>query len=283
VLDIDVPARGRRSEARLDFLRVAARGDARATLLDAIETSAKGVDLDRWNVAHNSAFAAADVPAHAVGHATAGITLFAGMRWDAMRARVVDVLAAEHERAPDTVGPGRDRLRRMAAPSLPATTFAALVDALKTDGRLAQTGAWLHLPAHRVEMSAEDRRRFAQAALLLRAPADVYNPPRVRDIARAMAEDEAAIRGLFVRLASRGEVYRIAHDHYFLPDTVRALACATAEVARADGVARAAPFRDRISVGRKVAIQILEFFDRVGYTRRIGDDHRIIQPSLFDA
>ena len=40
-----------------------------------------------------------------------------------------------------------------------------------------------------------------------------------------------------------------------------------------DGAARAAPFRDRIGGGRKVAIQILEFFDRVGYLRRVRDDH----------
>jgi selenocysteine-specific elongation factor len=36
---------------------------------------------------------------------------------------------------------------------------------------------------------------------------------------------------------------------------------------------RAADFRDRIGGGRKVAIQILEFFDRIGYTRRVRDDH----------
>ena len=33
-------------------------------------------------------------------------------------------------------------------------------------------------------------------------------------------------------------------------------------------VVEAARFRDAIGVGRKRAIQILEFFDRVGYTRR---------------
>ena len=90
------------------------------------------------------------------------------------------------------------------------------------------------------------------------------------------------MRSLFARLASRGELYRVAHDHYFLPATVQHLAHVAAEIAEAGGVARAAPFRDRIGVGRKVAIQILEFFDRVGYTRRVGDDHRVIQPTLFD-
>jgi selenocysteine-specific elongation factor len=37
------------------------------------------------------------------------------------------------------------------------------------------------------------------------------------------------------------------------------------------GVVHAAQYRDAIGVGRKRAIQILEFFDRVGYTRRTRD------------
>ncbi|WP_141073197.1 SelB domain-containing protein, partial [Escherichia coli] len=32
----------------------------------------------------------------------------------------------------------------------------------------------------------------------------------------------------------------------------------------------AADFRDRLGVGRKLAIQILEYFDRIGFTRRRG-------------
>ena len=39
------------------------------------------------------------------------------------------------------------------------------------------------------------------------------------------------------------------------------------------GAARAADLRDRIGGGRKVAIHILEFFDRIGYTRRVRDTH----------
>ena len=170
----------------------------------------------------------------------------------------------------------------MATPSLATSAFAALIDVLKVDGRVMQTAAWLHLASHRVELSTDDRARFDRARPLLRDAPEGGNPPRVRDVARALGDDEAAVRRLFVRLASLGEVYRVAHDHYFLPEAVRRLAHAATAVAQADGVVRAAAFRDRIGVGRKVAIQILEFFDRVGFTRRAGDDHRVIQPTLFD-
>jgi len=50
-----------------------------------------------------------------------------------------------------------------------------------------------------------------------------------------------------------------------------------ASIAAADpaGTLTAAEFRDRLANGRKVAIQILEFFDRAGVTVRIGDERRV--------
>lgn len=51
------------------------------------------------------------------------------------------------------------------------------------------------------------------------------------------------------------------------------------------GAARAAPFRDILfsagDGGRKVAIRILEFFDRIGYTRRVRDDHILRRDSAI--
>jgi selenocysteine-specific elongation factor len=43
----------------------------------------------------------------------------------------------------------------------------------------------------------------------------------------------------------------------------------------AEGVLTAAAFRDRLDNGRKVAIQILEFFDKAGVTVRSGDLRRV--------
>jgi selenocysteine-specific elongation factor len=100
-----------------------------------------------------------------------------------------------------------------------------------------------------------------------------FEPPRVRDIARATGIAEAEVRSVLKKVARIGEVTLVAHDHFFLTDAVRSLADIADELARGNGAARAAPFRDRIGGGRKVAIQILEFFDRVGYTRRVRDDH----------
>lgn len=47
------------------------------------------------------------------------------------------------------------------------------------------------------------------------------------------------------------------------------------------GGANAADFRDRLGVGRKLAIQVLEFFDRSGFTRRKGNEHPLRDGGLF--
>jgi methylphosphotriester-DNA--protein-cysteine methyltransferase len=45
------------------------------------------------------------------------------------------------------------------------------------------------------------------------------------------------------------------------------------------GWSSASAFRDATGLGRKRAIQILEFFDRTGYTRRVRDVH-LLRPDV---
>jgi selenocysteine-specific elongation factor len=47
------------------------------------------------------------------------------------------------------------------------------------------------------------------------------------------------------------------------------------------GSIKAAAWRDRIAIGRKRSIQLLEHFDRIGFTRRIGDQRKIREDSAL--
>jgi len=61
---------------------------------------------------------------------------------------------------------------------------------------------------------------------------------------------------------------------------VRELAAIAAELAAVAGGVQAARFRDATGLGRKRAVQILEFFDRIGYTRRVqrrGQDAHLLR------
>ena len=103
-----------------------------------------------------------------------------------------------------------------------------------------------------------------------------FRPPRVRDIAELASVPEADVRRVMKLLSRMGRVDEIAHDHFFSRETVGEMASVAHHLASAavNGQFTAAQFRDRLDNGRKVAIQVLEFFDRHGVTIRRGDLRR---------
>ena len=275
VLDCFPPSRHKRSPARLALL-AALRDDDPATCLRLLaDQSAAGIDLDRfaanWNLVDAVAMAlwqAAGLRVVRTGEQQIG---FSAVCWQALGERLLAALATEHQRAPDMVGVERERLRRLTLPTLERAAFDALVAELLAANRLAASRAWLHLPEHQASLSSGDRDLFAVLKPLLDvAP---FGPPRVRDVARASGTAEDVVRQLFRRLARAGDLYPVAHDHYFTADAVAGLAGIVVALNAEMGAARAADLRDRIGGGRKVAIHILEFFDRIGYTRRVRDEH----------
>ena len=279
VLDIFPPARHKRTPQRLALLDRMRNDDPAVTLELLARQSATGIDLARfalsWNLNGREATALwRRVDLRVVGEGETAIGIAQGA-WAALEARFLEVMEREHEQSPDMIGVEPERLRRLIAVALPRPVFHALREKLLASGAVAQTRTWLHLPGHRASVSSCDREQFAALQPLL--DARPYNPPRVRDLSKATGTPETEVRQLFKRLARAGELYPVAHDHYFTASTVAALADIVRRLNAEEGAARAAPFRDILfsdgSGGRKVAIRILEFFDRVGYTRRVGDDH----------
>jgi len=279
VLDIFPPLRHKRAPARLALLD-AMRSDDPAVALGLLARQAPaGIDLDRFAASWNLVDADAEalwqrVGLHVVGNGSAA-TGFTAEAWAALADKLLDALAREHERAPDMIGVERERLRRMTAAHLPRFAFDTLCGELLAAGRIAQTSAWLHLPDHRASVSAADRELFAVLKPLLDAAP--FNPPRVRDVSKATGTPEDTVRQLFKRIARTGELYPVAHDHYYTAAAVAELAEMVRRLNAEHGAARAAALRDIVfrdgGGGRKVAVQILEFFDRIGYTRRVRDDH----------
>ena len=271
VLDIFPPNRKKRSPERLAMLGALADDDPARALQLASEQQPAGVDLDAYAPNRNLDPAARQKIVATLGLKVVGNTAFSPLRWQALADKLLATLAAEHLRAADMPGVERDRLRRLTLPTLARPAFDLLLAEPLGDGRIVQTNAWLHLPEHRVQLAASDCALWLRFKPLL--DAEPYNPPRVRDLARSNGIGDDNVRSLLKRVARMGEAYPVAHDHYFSAGAVADLASRVAMLNSRDGCARAATLRDEIGGGRKVAIHILEFFDRIGYTRRVRDTH----------
>jgi selenocysteine-specific elongation factor len=143
-------------------------------------------------------------------------------------------------------------------------------------GTIVLDGSFVRLPGHQVRLGEGEEEMWRAIAPHL-AGEQRFRPPRVRDLAALLHDPEAKVRRLLKLCGRLGRVDEIAQDHFFARDTTAEMIAILREAAARspDGSFTAADIRDLMSNGRKVAIQILEFFDRHGVTRRSGDRRRI--------
>ncbi|MGE6302622.1 selenocysteine-specific translation elongation factor [Serratia liquefaciens] len=190
--------------------------------------------------------------------------------------RLLQVLAEYHQQHADQLGLGRARLRRMAVPQLSEALAFMMIDRLLAAGLLSNTRGWLHLPEHGLAFSAEEQILWVRIEPLFGDEAWW-----VRDLAAELGEDEAWVRTTLRKAAQLGHVTAVVVDRYYLSQRIEQFAALIRELDETQGSANAADFRDRLGVGRKLAIQVLEFFDRSGFTRRKGNQHLLRDSGLY--
>src|SRR5256885_11985955 len=87
--------------------------------------------------------------------------LIARESFEALATRVERTLAATHRRSPLRAGAPREEIR--SSVDLPPKRFNALVERLARDGRVAERGSALALPAHAPTLTAEQEAAWSRA------------------------------------------------------------------------------------------------------------------------
>ena len=289
VLDSRAPVRYRRTPQRLQLLQALQRPTLRDRLAGLLEACEHGVDLRQWQQVFGLASVSAfDASLQTLPHRRlAGDFIIGEPAWQHLRRTVLDTLAAYHQNATDEIGPDAARLRRLARLRMDDAHWRLLLDALMKEGSVAQSGAFVHLPEHGSQLAARDETLLQRLTpYLMEAGAQ---GAWVRDLAEHLGEPAANLRPAMARLARSGHLYQVVKDLYLdeataarLAALVRRLALADTEAAKATDaqqtsnslpILTVARFRDASGLGRKRAVQMLEFFDRIGLCRRVGDTH----------
>jgi selenocysteine-specific elongation factor len=277
VIDPFPPARGRRSGARLATLSAMEEAEPVAALRGLLALSPGGTERAGFFRARNLPPAEQEKVAQAAPAVGLADLLLAPDGLQALQTDIGRALAAYHQSAPDQPGLQAERLRQSLPLRPRPAAFRAIVDSLMRRGTVRQDGPWLRLATHQIRLTPTEERLWPRTRDLIAA--ERFRPPRTRELAQALSVPETAMRTTLKRLQRIGWLVEIAPDHFFLRETVAEMVGIAAAAAAEDSRTglTAATFRDKLDSGRKVAIQILEFFDRVGLTVRKGDT-RTVRP-----
>ncbi|MHA8111662.1 selenocysteine-specific translation elongation factor [Kosakonia cowanii] len=275
VVTLNSPRRGKRKADYLAWIADLARAEDDAQALSA-HLSRGAVDLTAFGWARQLSTSGLNLLLENPCFIRAGNNLLdapIAARW---QRKLLETLATYHQQHHDEPGPGRERLRRMALPMEDEALVLTLIERMRESGDIQSHHGWLHLPEHKAGFNNEQAQLWQKAA-----PLFGDEPWWVRDLARETGVDEQVMRGVLRQAAQQGLITAIVKDRYYRNDRIVTFASMIRDLDQGRGSTSAADFRDRLNVGRKLAIQILEYFDRIGFTRRRGNDHILRDKALF--
>ncbi|MCB1738898.1 MAG: selenocysteine-specific translation elongation factor [Gammaproteobacteria bacterium] len=278
VLNPNAPRSTRRRLQRAERVTAYAAADPRDALRQLLEQSELGVDLNTFARGRNLKSAQANalfesLPMHKVDTGRGSVAI-APSRWESWRGAILEGLELAHEQHPDEVGLKADRVALLA--DIPQNgegraIVQTLIRGLQAEGRVVSKAGFMALPAHRPVLDQVDQRWWKRVESFY-APAELQ-PAAAGDIAKTLNVDGKALGKFLDRAAARGLLVRVSPNRYLHPQALAELALA-AQTLAADsegGAFDARSYKEHTGIGRNLAIQVLEYFDTAGLTRRLGD------------
>ncbi len=197
-------------------------------------------------------------------------------RWDALKRFALDALAMHHKSEPLSPGLEMEALRSRLPYEIGARAFRPIIDRLSRESEIVREEGVLRLKSHRVQLGGDTETLGANVeAALTRAE---FQPPELKQLADALkipANQLAHLRAVMLAMEREGRVVKIATDLYFSRAAADTARDRLVEYLNGNPEITAATFRDLLGASRKFAIAILDHFDHIGVTTRVGDARRL--------
>ncbi len=283
ILDPLPPTRGAHRPERLAQLQALDTDEPEHALSTMLNQTPLGVDIDRfaqsWNLDKHARTALLNGAPTEVVETRRGQRAFSPERWTTLQGLLRAGLAQWHGANSDRVGARENELKHMLSERLPPDIFTALVTEMLANGALVSDGTALRLPHHRATRRPADEALWQRLEKLLLDSAPKV--PVVRDVAKQLDLNFDRLVDFMQRCASEGQLIRVSETRFFLPVTIGELARVAERAAEHNAAQNfsAAEYKNKAGIGRNAAIEILEYFDRIGFTYRNGQTRRLLKPA----
>jgi selenocysteine-specific elongation factor len=189
--------------------------------------------------------------------------------------QIVETLTAYHEESPVSPGMLPDDLGD--ACSLGKHVVEAIVAQLVTQGKLIETNHRLALPDHCQQFSDEDRQLLETVETIFRR--QLFRPPNVDELDGLTGASRANRDRIIGILCEHERLVEVASGLLFHQDAIQQARDRVVAHIRAEGRLESVQFKYLLDTTRKFAIPLLDYFDRIGVTRRVGNTRYLRESS----
>lgn len=164
----------------------------------------------------------------------------------------------------------RGRLERELSPRL----FHILLQEMEKKKLVCQEESLVRLASHQVSMGGDAETLRRQLTLFYHQAG--LTPPTLRETIEAHPEFSASlVREMLGLMVREGELVKVSEDLYFHGEILEGVKEKLVAHLKVEGEIDAPRFKNLTGLTRKFSIPLLEYFDRVKVTLRIGDLRRL--------
>ena len=179
---------------------------------------------------------------------------------------ILEALGQYHHQHPAGIGMGADELRGEL--QLDNKIFSMVVEKLLNNKSLRESTGRFSLPSLQADVPDEMRETlerveagFAQA---------YYSPPTLNDVSATTKLSADKTRKAVKMLTENGRLVMVSKDLYFHAEAVEQARQKLVDYIKLEGKLESVKFKYLLETSRKFAIPLLDHFDRIGVTRRVG-------------
>jgi selenocysteine-specific elongation factor len=197
-------------------------------------------------------------------------------KWDELKQFVKRAIDDHHRSEPLSPGLEMEALRTHLPYEISARGFRPVIDRIGREIDVVREESVLRLKSHRVNLGGDAGKLGNNVEeALSRAE---FQPPELKLLAELLKippSELPRLRTVLAAMEREGRVVKIATDLYFSRAASDAAHARLLEYLKTKPEITAAIFRDLLGASRKFAIALLDYFDRIGVTTRVGDARRL--------
>jgi selenocysteine-specific elongation factor len=186
-----------------------------------------------------------------------------------INARIVETLAQYHRQYPMRSGYPREDMRSRFFKQLNPKDFNLIIKQLEEQGSLSSRHNQLMLPQHMPQPGGRDRETIAQITKIMEE--QMFTPPGLEELMAVSGRSEQEFGEIMAYMIDAGILVKINQDTVFSNQAIEEGKKRLLAYFEQEPELSLATARDILNTTRKYALPLIEYYDRIRFTHRVGD------------
>lgn len=275
ILDPVAVKPGSHRAERIDQLLVMESGNAADTLETLLRNWAITLDFDQykrsWNIPDSEQDVLLSKKLYLINN-----TILSQSNWAQYKTKLLGQLKVWHQQNPgiDGVAPGKLK------GSLSEKLFVSLLGELVKEGAILLRGGLLSLPQHQTTQSPEQQRQWSKIEQAYES--SEFHMPTVSEVEKATAIAKPALVKMLKGATKSGQLHGISDNRFVRSQDLKIVSNKVLELGEGGAGFSVVQYKTAIGCGRNLSIELLEYFDKIRFTQRRGNERTILDSKVPD-